>query len=64
MEDNPLALNYLVPGGEKAELVHIKNKSEKRFPGNRLIIYDSLPPKRNSSLTLISSYRKFEDFIR
>ena len=64
MEDNPLALNYLVPGGEKAELVHIKNKVEKRFPGNRLIIYDSLPPKRNSSLTLISSYRKFEDFIR
>jgi hypothetical protein len=64
MDDNPLALNYLVPGGEKAELIHIKNKAEKKFPGNRMIIYDSLPPKRNSSLTLISSYRKFEDLIR
>ena len=64
MDDNPLALNYLVPGGEKGELIHIKNKAEKKFPGNRMIIYDSLPPKRNSSLTLISSYRKFEDFIR
>lgn len=64
LDDNPLALNFLVPGGEKAELVHIKNKAEKKFPGNRMIIYDSLPPKRNSSLTLISSYRRFEDFIR
>lgn len=64
LEDNPLGLNFLVPGGEKAELIHIKNKAEKKFPGNRMIIYDSLPPKRNSSLTLISSYRKFEDFVR
>lgn len=64
MDGNPLALNYLVPGGEKAELIHIKNKAEKKFPGNRMIIYDSLPPKRNSSLTLISSYRKFDDFIK
>lgn len=64
LEDNPLALNYLVPGGEKSELVHIKNKAEKKFSGNRMIIYDSLPPKRNSSLTLISSYRRFEEFVR
>jgi hypothetical protein len=64
IDDNPLALNFLVPGGEKAELIHIKNKAEKKFPGNRMIIYDSLPPKRNSSLTLISTYRKFEDLIR
>lgn len=64
LEDSPLALNFLVPGGAKAQLLHVKGKAEKKFPGNRLIVYDSLPPKRTGSLTLISTYRRFEDFAR
>ena len=64
LEENPLALNFIVPGNEKSELIHIKSKAEKKFPQNRLIIYDSLPPKKLSSLTFISTFRKFSDFFR
>ena len=43
-------------------LMDIKNRSEWIFNGNKMIIYDPLHPRKNVSITLISTYRKFWDF--
>lgn len=40
----------------------IKNRAERFFPGNKMIVYDPLHPRKNVSITLISTYRKFRDF--
>lgn len=64
LEDNSLSLNFLAPGNGKQDLIQIKTKVEKKFSNNELIIYDSLPPKKDSSLTIISTYKRFPEFYK
>lgn len=62
-EDNALSLNYLIPVCEKKVLIDIKTEAERAYPGNKMIIYDPLYPRKNVSITLTSSYYRFNDFL-
>ena len=62
-EDNSLSLNYLIPVCEKKVLIDIKTEAERAYPGNKMIIYDPLYPRKNVSITLTSSYYRFNDFL-
>lgn len=62
-EDNALSLNYLIPVCEKKVLIDIKTEAERAYPGNKMIIYDPLYPRKNVSITLTSSYHRFNDFL-
>ena len=62
-EEISTSLNYLIPACEKSMLVSIKNKSEKNFPGNKMILYDPLYPRKNASVTLTSTYREFDEYF-
>lgn len=61
--ENSLSLNFLIPVCDKSQLIVIKNKSEKLFPGNKMIIYDPLHPRKNVSITLTSTYQKFDEYL-
>ena len=62
-EDNALSLNYLIPVCEKKVLIDIKTEAERAYPSNKMIIYDPLYPRKNVSITLTSSYSRFNDFL-
>lgn len=62
-DDFSQSLNFLIPAGEKQVIINIKNKSEKNFPGNKMIVYDPLHPRKNSSVTLTSTYREFDEYL-
>jgi len=62
-EDNSLSLNYLIPVCDKKVLIDIKTEVERSYPGNKMIIYDPLYPRKNVSITLTSSYYRFNDFL-
>lgn len=36
---------------------------EWKFPGNKMIVYDPLHPRKNVSITLTSTYDKFDTFL-
>jgi hypothetical protein len=61
--ENSLSLNFLIPVCDKSQLIVIKNKSEKLFNGNKMIIYDPLHPRKNVSITLTSTYQKFDEYL-
>lgn len=63
-EENTLSLNYLIPVCNKSQLINIKNRIERRYPGSKMIIYDPLHPRKNVSLTLCSSYREFDAYFQ
>lgn len=62
-EETSMSLNFLIPVCDKSILINIKNKSEKNFPGNKIILYDPLYPRKNISVTLTSSYREFDEYL-
>lgn len=62
-DDNSLSLNFLIPVCEKKILIEIKTEAERIYPGNKMIIYDPLYPRKNVSITLTSSYYKFNEFL-
>lgn len=62
-EDTSTSLNFLIPVCDKTILINIKNKSEKNFPGSKMILYDPLYPRKNISVTLSSSYREFDEYL-
>ena len=62
-DDNSLSLNFLIPVCDKKILIEIKTEAERIYPGNKMIIYDPLYPRKNVSITLTSSYYKFNDFL-
>lgn len=55
---NVMSLNYLIPKCDKQQILSIKSAIEDRH--TKLIIYDPLPPRKNISLTLVSTYEKFD----
>lgn len=62
-EENVVSLNYLIPVCNKSQLINIKNRLEKKYPGAKMIIYDPLHPRKNVSLTLSTTYRGFDSFL-
>lgn len=62
--DNTISLNYLIPVCNKEILLEIKNRAERAFPGNKMIVYDPLYPRRKVSITLTSSYRQYDDYFK
>lgn len=63
IDEVSLSLNFLIPAGDKQVIINIKNKSEKNFPGNKMIVYDPLHPRKNSSVTLTSTYKEFDEYL-
>ena len=61
--DNSFSLNYLIPVCEKGLLLNIKSRVERVFPGNKMIVYDPLHPRKNVSITLSSTYEQFDEFF-
>lgn len=61
----------MLPAIDKRIVYEIKNKIEKKCNENKVIIYDPLPPRKNISITLGSTYeshglllRQFEDELK
>ncbi len=58
-----MSLNYLIPVCEKRILLEIKSRMERMFYGSKMIVYDPLHPRKNVSITLSSTYDKFDTFL-
>ena len=61
--ENSLSLNFLIPVCEKRILLNIKDNMERNFYGSKMIVYDPLHPRKNVSITLSSTYDKFDTFL-
>ena len=57
---NNFSLNYLLPCCDKNAIKEIKNDIENENRETKLIIYEPLHPRKNISLTLISTYEHFD----
>ena len=58
IKKNTISLNYLIPKCDKNYILQIKNDIEDKV--TKLIIYDPLPPRKNISLTLITTYEQYD----
>lgn len=57
---NTISLNYLLPICDKASVVEIKGELENEFRESKMIIYEPLHPRKNISITLSSTYERFD----
>lgn len=56
---NSFSQNYLLPICDKNAVIEIKNEVETQYRDTKMIIYEPLHPRKNISLTLMSTYESF-----
>ena len=57
---NVFSMNYLLPIIDKSFITDIKSRLESRFSDTKLIVYEPQHPRKNISLTLLSTYKGFQ----
>lgn len=57
---NVYSQNYLLQNCDKQMIIDIKNEIEACYRDTKVIIYEPLPPRKNISLTLMTTYETFK----